>query len=242
MQRRANIRAPDTSSQRIPSPSMDNRSSASRATKALHQSLTPRITIFLLIIFSLLVFTRLSFLPSDSNKYGPRHGLTSSNLHPHDYLNASAHDPAPFEFCPIHGPGDKLGKKYGAAALSRTQLHLGSGARIQRLIHKAMHGLPVTISVLGGSISACHGTGDDPISPSCYPAQFFNWWNEIFPHPASELTNGARRRTDSSYFSFCNGHHLPDQTDLVILEFDTDDQKYVSPTYKVKSLEFTVLL
>ena len=73
------------------------------------------------------------------------------------------------------------------------------------------------------AVSACHGAGDDPISPYCYPSRFFQWWNSVFPHPASELTNGAVRRTNSAYFGFCNAHHLPDYTDLVILEFDVDD-------------------
>jgi hypothetical protein len=76
-------------------------------------------------------------------------------------------------------------------------------------------------------VSACHGAGDDPLSSQCYPSRFFQWWNTIFPHPASELTNGAMRRTNSEYFSFCNAHHLPDYTDLVILEFDVDDSAYV---------------
>lgn len=49
------------------------------------------------------------------------------------------------------------------------------------------------------------------------------WWNQVFPHPASQLTNGARKRTNSAYFSYCHGHHLPDETDLVILDFDTED-------------------
>lgn len=74
-------------------------------------------------------------------------------------------------------------------------------------------------------VSACHGAGDDPISPKCYPARFFEWWNKVFPHPASELTNGAQRRTNSAYYGFCNAHHLPDQTDLVIVELDVDDPK-----------------
>lgn len=47
----------------------------------------------------------------------------------------------------------------------------------------------------------------------------------MFPHPASELTNGATRKMDSSYFAFCSEHHLPDKTDLVILEFDAADPK-----------------
>jgi hypothetical protein len=32
---------------------------------------------------------------------------------------------------------------------------------------------------------------------------------------------------DSSYFAFCSEHHLPDKTDLVILEFDAADPKSV---------------
>ena len=75
----------------------------------------------------------------------------------------------------------------------------------------------------GLAVSACHGAGDDPVATSCYPSRFFNWWNTVFPHPASELTNGAVRRTTSAYFGYCNGHHLPDFTDLVILEFAVSD-------------------
>ena len=78
------------------------------------------------------------------------------------------------------------------------------------------------------TVSACHGAGDDPISPTSYPSRFFQWWNIVFPHPATELTNGALRRTDSGYFGYCNSHHLPDQTDLVIIELDTEDEPYVS--------------
>jgi hypothetical protein len=74
-------------------------------------------------------------------------------------------------------------------------------------------------------VSACHGAGDDPVSPKCYPARFFDWWNTIFPHPQSEITNGAARKTDSAYFAYCSAHHLPDHTDLVILEFDATDPK-----------------
>ena len=77
------------------------------------------------------------------------------------------------------------------------------------------------------SVSSCHGAGDDSIAPGCYPSRFFNWWNSIFPHPASELTNGAIRKTNSEYFAFCSAHHLPDYTDLVVIELDSDDKPHV---------------
>ncbi len=87
-------------------------------------------------------------------------------------------------------------------------------------------GPPCTLKkTIDSAVSACHGAGDDPVSGRCYPARFFEWWNSVFPHPASELTNGAARGTDSAYFAYCSMHHLPDQTDMVILEFDASDPK-----------------
>lgn len=214
--------------------------------------LTNRIWIILTLFAFIVILTRF-ILPPDPSL--PRHGLTNANLKPKNYMNATDTDPHPFEFCPLYGPGDEIGAKHGIYGLSKSRVHLGSGARIQKVIHKALSGLPVTISILGGSgmfcgrvdfirlsngaiVSACHGAGDDPISPKCYPARFFQWWNTIFPHPASELTNGAMRRTNSAYFSFCNAHHLPDVTDLVILEFDADDPKYVR--YSRKSIHMLI--
>ncbi|KAF9268541.1 hypothetical protein L218DRAFT_977087 [Marasmius fiardii PR-910] len=150
---------------------------------------------------------------------------SNSHLKPKNYLNISStgQPPPSFDFCLPHGKGDKVGQKYGTGALSQTRTHLGSSARIQRVISKALAGQPVTISVLGGSVSACHGAGDDPISPKCYPSRFFQWWNTVFPHPASELTNGAMRVTTSAYFGYCSTHHIPDVTDLIIVELDASD-------------------
>jgi len=39
------------------------------------------------------------------------------------------------------------------------------------------------------------------------------------------MTNGAERKSDSAYFAYCSMHHLPDKTDLIILEFDAADPK-----------------
>ncbi|KZT54999.1 hypothetical protein CALCODRAFT_437835 [Calocera cornea HHB12733] len=182
--------------------------------------LPPRVWAILGLLSFILFLSRLIFPAS------PIHPLAQTTpfpLKPRDYLNASATSPPPFDFCPIFGPGDAIAAKYGAHALMRSRAYLGSGARIQRLLRRALEGRPITISVLGGSVSACHGAGDDPISPRCYPSRFFQWWTSVFPHPASELTNGAVRRTDTGYFAFCSALHLPDRTDLVILEFDTED-------------------
>jgi hypothetical protein len=44
-----------------------------------------------------------------------------------------------------------MAAKYGAITLSQSRLHVGSGARLQRVISRALKGHPVTISVIGGS-------------------------------------------------------------------------------------------
>ncbi|KAI0795708.1 hypothetical protein C8Q75DRAFT_747109 [Abortiporus biennis] len=182
---------------------------------------TNRIWIILTLFIILVLFTK-SILPTDNTT--PRHRLIHSDLKPKNYLNITDGDTVPFPFCPALGPGDELATKYDPMTLAKTRFHQGSGARVQRVLSRALAGQPVTISVIGGSVSACHGAGDDPLSPTCWPSRFFNWWNEVFPHPASELTNGAMRRTNSAYFSFCNAHHVPDVTDLVIVELDVDDE------------------
>lgn len=122
---------------------------------------------------------------------------SSSNLLQPDIANFT--EPAPFTFCPTFGPNDELGQVYGRDAISKTRAHVGSSERVRKVIKRAMSGLPVTIGVLGGSISSCHGLQGtrehpmgDPIGKSCYPHRIFTWLNDVFPHPANELTNGAR--------------------------------------------------
>ena len=115
------------------------------------------------------------------------------------YGPANFSEPPPFTFCPTFGAGDELGNVYGAEAIMKTRAHVGSSERIKKVIKRAMAGLPITIGVLGGSVSSCHGLDTtqahplgNPIGPNCYPHRVFSWLNDVFPHPANELTNGAR--------------------------------------------------
>lgn len=103
-----------------------------------------------------LFFVHKVFFPSESSPslIGAHQVQRTEQLTPRNWLNISTAAPPPFDFCPIYGPGDALATKYGAHNLARGRVHMGSGARIQRVIHKALSGLPVTISVLGGS-STC---------------------------------------------------------------------------------------
>ena len=113
---------------------------------------TNRIWIILALILSILLLSRYILATSSSSPTGG-HRLLYSDLKPKNYLNATElqQRESPFAFCPAYGEGDEVGKKYGALALTKSRLHLGSGMRIQRVVNKAMSGLPVTISVIGGS-------------------------------------------------------------------------------------------
>ena len=115
---------------------------------------TNRIWLILSLLLFIFLLTRY-ILPSDNSSYNSRHRLLSTDLKPKNYLNVSelqqSPNTSPFPFCPLFGEGDELAKKYGAIMMSKTRLHLGSGARVQKVVNKALSGLPVTISILGGS-------------------------------------------------------------------------------------------
>ena len=130
---------------RSPSPS---RTKSSHSSSLLTSPSGQRALLILAGLLSLFIVTKI-FFPSDPSSH--LLPIVPTNLHPKNYLNASSSEPAPFEFCPLYGPGDPIATKYGAVNLARSKVHMGSGARVQRVVHKALSGLPVTISVLGGS-------------------------------------------------------------------------------------------
>ena len=117
-----------------------------------------RIWLILSLFLAIILFTRL-ILPSqhsDASYYLRSYPAPySPTLHPINYLNLSDPDieasQNPFAFCPTFDKGDVLAEKYGALAISKSWLHLGSGARVQQVIHRALLGQPVTISIIGGS-------------------------------------------------------------------------------------------
>jgi hypothetical protein len=159
MQRRpaksAHISPPSRTSsmEDLTSPS-DNKSLSRMQRRSL--GLTNRVWAVLAAFITILVLTRL-VLPSSSDaaSHIARHKLIFSGgagkNRPTNFLNATEEESPPFEFCPVFGPGDELADKYGSMALAQSRLHLGSGARVQRVVQKALLGLPVTFSVIGGS-------------------------------------------------------------------------------------------
>ena len=148
----AHISLPRSSPTRMGGRDSEKHSSLSRRSFGV----TNRIWVILALILSILLLSRY-ILSSSSSSSANGHRVLSSDLKPKNYLNVTElqHPGSPFPFCPVYGEGDDVGRKYGALALTKSRLHLGSGARIQRVVNKAMSGLPVTISVIGGSGMCC---------------------------------------------------------------------------------------
>ena len=116
----------------------------------------PRLIAFFSLLLLILFVTGVVPSSHSSSLSSSTHGIRDTrSLSPHDYLNASLAEPAPFSFCPVYGPGDEVSQRRGQTALLKSKLHLGTGARMQRVIRKALSGAPLTISVLGASSTSC---------------------------------------------------------------------------------------
>ncbi|KAG9101143.1 hypothetical protein FRC06_003321 [Ceratobasidium sp. 370] len=128
--------------------------------------------------------------------------------------------------------GSALCTSYTSPALERSRLFSGTGARTRRFLDVA-RGRPVKVGILGGSVSACHGVDTDSMGKSCYARRIVDWMRERLYGGKEDgvvVTNGAIGGMDSSYYAFCGTHHVPLDVDLVILEFDVNDQPYLNYT------------
>ena len=131
---------------------MGSLSSSSSPSSSSSSRRATRLWIPVLAILLLLTLIHFLLPPSNSSSSIHQPNYSNADLKAKNYLNSSEPViPNPFDFCPSYSPGDKIGAKYGAVTLSKSRMHLGSGARIQRVLNKALAGQSVTISVLGGS-------------------------------------------------------------------------------------------
>lgn len=143
MHRRTVTRGKSSSSP-PPSPPLEPDAEKSKLNQR-NLGVTNRIWLIVGLFLAILGFTHF-FFPS-APVINPR---PNANLKPKNYLNESKVE-NPFDFCPSYGPGDELSVKYGNLVIAQSRLHLGSGARVQRVLQRALAGQPVTISIVGGS-------------------------------------------------------------------------------------------
>ncbi|KAI9281398.1 SGNH hydrolase-type esterase domain-containing protein [Umbelopsis sp. AD052] len=130
------------------------------------------------------------------------HSLTNSS---HSLSNSSSHV--------LSHPSDYL--------FQRSIGYAGSGNRIREKLAKASNGEDIKIGVLGGSISTGHKLEDK--SKEVYHSVLFDWFTSKFPYGQHTLVNGAAPATGSSYFTYCHGKHIPDDLDIIFIEFSIND-------------------
>lgn len=112
-------------------------------------------------------------------------------------------------------------KDYDKYILDKSISYKGTSYKIRQKLKKAINGNKIKIGVLGGSISTGH-TLENPLVET-YHSNLFYWWNETFPHNDNEIVNGALPATGSSYFTYCYNKHLPNDLDIIFIEFSIND-------------------
>jgi hypothetical protein len=117
------------------------------------------------------------------------YSATSSEVHTCDCPPSPNKNPL-YEFCATYGP----------QTLARTRIHAGTNYRIDRVLAKAKRGERLVLSLIGGSVSACHGVDHDPMGRACFPRRILDWVDEQFPVAGGHvLTNGAIGGMDSRW-------------------------------------------
>ena len=125
-------------------------------------------------------------------------------------------------------------KMYGRAILNE-----GNLARLANAMKKAENGEPVTVGVIGGSItqgSLASGYAN------CYVSLFNQWWVEKFPDSTINFVNAGIGGTNS----YLGVHRVDDQLlahnpDVVIVEFSVNDTDKTMNKYSYDSLVRKIL-
>ncbi|KLT40834.1 hypothetical protein CC85DRAFT_141454 [Cutaneotrichosporon oleaginosum] len=123
--------------------------------------------------------------------------------------------------------------------------------RLQRVLAKWRAGKPVRLGVIGGSNSAGQGVWADNqmmYSQLNMHVQLFNYLDARFPQRGkvmeatgggdeNSFVNGAKFGRGTEYFTMCSDVHLPEELDLVVVEFAVNDQYNLEAT---EAYEFLV--
>jgi lysophospholipase L1-like esterase len=106
--------------------------------------------------------------------------------------------------------------------MARSRVSDGNPARLQRALAKARRGEPITIGVIGGSITL----GEKATDPSRgYASLVTKWWQESFPESRVTLINSGVESTGSNYGCLrVQRDLLSYHPDFVIVEFGVNDR------------------
>ena len=119
----------------------------------------------------------------------------------------------------------------------------GSIDRLKNVMVRALKGDDITLSVVGGSISAGGGLyKDEGNIGGLYYKGVVDWWNKVItPLTGSEMkvNNIAIGSIGTDYFSYCLRSHISNESDIIIWELSGNDyNRYLKTSTKgAKPLE-----
>ena len=122
-------------------------------------------------------------------------------------------------------------------------VNAGSIDRLKNVMVRALKGDDITLSVVGGSISAGGGLyKDEGNIGGLYYKGVVDWWNKVItPLTGSEMkvNNIAIGSIGTDYFSYCLRSHISNESDIIIWELSGNDyNRYLkTPTKGAKPLE-----
>ncbi len=107
------------------------------------------------------------------------------------------------------------------SAVARSLVGTGDTARLQRVLAKARRGEPVSVAVIGGSITS----GASASSPEKnYGALIARWWRTTFPKSKIHFVNAGIGATGSNYGALRAQRDLfAHRPDFVVIEYGVND-------------------
>ncbi|TNY20771.1 hypothetical protein DMC30DRAFT_416657 [Rhodotorula diobovata] len=114
-------------------------------------------------------------------------------------------------------PSDPL-CEYGLDNIRLSRAYEGSGARLRRVLQRALKGEEIRVGVLGASVTQGHGV---PQGKQRWEDRWLDDFQKLFPK--AKMTVGAVPATDSRFFSYCFEAVVPKDLDLYLVELDVNN-------------------
>jgi len=122
---------------------------------------------------------------------------------------------------PTHGENKAMKNVNRDDLFKRSLLSPGNALRLQHVLAKARRGEPVTVGVIGGSITG--GSSATSVEKR-YGNRIAAWWSETFPNATVKFVNAGVGGTGSNY-GCLRAHRdlLRHDPDFVVVEFGVND-------------------
>ena len=119
---------------------------------------------------------------------------------------------------PVAGVADDIGTEQ---VLARSLVRMGETSRLQHALAKARRGEPVTVAVIGGSITAGARASSREKN---YGGVLAQWWRKTFPKSKIELVNAGIGATGSNYGALrAQRDLLARRPDFIVVEYGVND-------------------